>query len=153
TVTGTLPNSVEKQGDLRSELNKVQLRDPLGGIFPNNLIPASRIAAVSKGMLEYVPSTIGEQSATTPIPFNYVTNKPIRDRSWKVDFKGDHRIGNKDSLSGRFTLSSGFQNNTNTSPLPQLGEGYQYTKGKQLSFTHNHIFSPTALNELRLGFF
>jgi hypothetical protein len=153
TSSGTLPNTAETNGDLSAELNKIQLRDPLGGIFPNNIIPASRISPVSSAMLKYVPTTIGNQSATTPVPFNYVTNKPVVDRDWKFDIKLDHHIGDKDSLSGRFTDSSGFQNNTNTSPVPALGEGHQFTWGKQLSVTETHIFSPTTLNEIRAGFY
>jgi len=152
-VTGTLPNMAEKAGDLSSILGKVALRDPVGGVFPGNVIPASRISPVSAALLKYVPTPIGDQSASSPVAYNFAANKPQIDRDWKFDIKLDHHVSDMDSLSGRFTDSSGFQDNTNTSPLPgQFGVGYQITDGKQMSITENHIFSPTALNEVRLGY-
>jgi hypothetical protein len=151
-VTGKFPNSRERAGDL-SVLTSVQLRDPNGGFFQNNVIPANRISPVSKGMLEYVPAIPGDQSATVASAFNFAGTKPQIDHTDKFDIKGDHRFSDKDSLSARVTYSDNFNHWTNSSPLPnEIGLGLQDTLARQVSVSETHVFSPTLLNEFRAGY-
>jgi hypothetical protein len=152
-VTGKFPNSREKNGDLSAILSQVVLRDPNGGIFPNNVIPAARIHSVTRGMLDYIPAVAGDESASAPTAFNFSGGKPQIDHTDKFDVKIDHRVSDKDSISGRLTYSDNFNHWTNSSPLPsEIGLGLQDTIARQFSVSENHIFNPNHLNELRLGF-
>lgn len=152
-VTGTFPNSKEKNGDLSAILSKMLLRDPNGGTFPNNIVPPSRIHPVTKAMLAYIPPVAGDQSATVAAAFNFAGAKPQVDHTDKFDVKGDQRFSDKDSLSARLTYSDNFNHWTNSSPLPNLiGLGLQDTLARQFSVAETHVFGPARLNEFRIGY-
>jgi hypothetical protein len=151
-VTGEFPNSAQKNGDLSVLNPRIALLDPNGGLFPNDVIPPSRIVSVSRSMLAYVPPVPGDVSPTT-VGYNFAGAKPEVDMTDKFDVKMDHRFSNRDSISGRFTYSDNFNDWTNVSPLPnQIGLGLQDTLGRQFSVVETHIFSPATLNEARLGY-
>jgi hypothetical protein len=133
-VTGKFPNSKERNGDLSVLSPVIQLRDPNGGFFPNNIIPPSRIHPVSSALLQYVPIPEGDQSATVPAAFNFAGAKPQIDHTDKGDAKIDHRFSNNNSFSGRVTYSDNFNHWTNSSPLPnEFGLGLQDTYATQVS--------------------
>ncbi|MGH9328768.1 MAG: carboxypeptidase regulatory-like domain-containing protein [Terriglobia bacterium] len=153
-VAGKLPNEQERNGDL-SELESkgIQLRNPLGGTFVDDIIPASQITSIAKTMLgTYVPLPAGNVSAFSPGAANFVGAKPEVDRTDKVDVKIDQHFSSKDSLTASYIYDPNFNDWTNDSPLPnQIGLGLQNTLGEHLSIAETHILSPTKLNVLRLG--
>ena len=152
-VTGKFPNSEERVGDLNVLAATLQLRDPNGGVFPNNIIPRSRLSPVSQALLAYVPVPAGDQSAHAATAYNFAGDKPEVDWTNKFDVKLDHRFSDKDSISGRLTYSDNFNNWTNSSPLPnQIGLGTQTTNARQFSISETHIVNPANLNEFRAGF-
>ena len=152
-VTGKFPNSVERIGNLSDIASKVVLRDPLGGLFPNNTIPQSRISPIATAMLAYVPVPSGDQPSAASSAFNFAVAKPQLDLTNKVDAKIDHHIGDDDSMSARVTRSYNQVNNANNSPLPNgLGTSMENAWADQFSLAETHIFSPNNVNEFRLGY-
>jgi hypothetical protein len=152
-VTGKFPNSKERAGDLSVLSPVIQLRDPNGGVFPNNVIPPSRIHPVPRALLQYVPAIDGDQSATAATAFNFAGTKPQIDHTDKGDAKIDHRLNDKNSLSGRLTYSDNFNHWTNSSSLPnEIGLGLQDTYATQVSVSDTHLFSASQLSELRFGY-
>ena len=67
--------------------------------------------------------------------------------------RGDHRISDRDSLSARYTDFLNYTNNGNNGPYVNPAVRYRY----DFFHTHNavvsetHTFSPSFLNEFRLG--
>lgn len=52
--TVTVPTAAERQGDFSA--NKIaSLKDPLGGVFPNKIVPANRIVAAMQKYLNLLP--------------------------------------------------------------------------------------------------
>lgn len=153
-VSGKFPNTQERGGDL-SELESkgIQLRNPLGGNFVNDIIPASQMTPIAKNMLNtYVPVPAGDVSAFSPGPSNFIGAKPEVDRTDKADFKVDQHFGSRDSLTGSYIYDPNFNDWTNISPLPnQTGLGLQNTLGEHLSIAETHILRPTVLNVAQLG--
>ncbi len=72
----------------------------------------------------------------------------IFDKQWSI--KIDHRLGDKDLLSGRYS-----NEDNPASPATLAYPGYlttQAIKNKNTTISETHIFSPTVTNELRLGY-
>ena len=75
------------------------LRDPLGGTFPGNRIPANRLSPISQRYLEIYPRPnlpgLASNLAGVEQQINNIN---------QVFARGDHNIGNKDKLFGRVAM-------------------------------------------------
>lgn len=121
--------------------NGVTARQP----FPGNLIPASRITSFGQQIVALFPDPnfsipTGNNFATTLV--NYSNNDQGMGRI-------DHSFGPKDTVfvrysiySGALSLKSPIHNGGYTTDMTTQNAGLNYV----------HIFTPTTLNELRLGY-
>ena len=107
------PTAAERAGDLGSLLQRTDARgapapvrifDPLtnGQVFPNNVIPRSRLNPVSLELLTLIPEA--------PLParitdFNAIYFKPQFDNSEKYDARYDYNINARDRLFARTTIA------------------------------------------------
>lgn len=122
------------------------LADPLNGVpFPNKQIPASRVSGVSKYY----------QDSYYPLPnsadrFTGIFVFPNSSDQYTV--RTDHKISNKNSIFGRFQYQtyvfSRFDGNNN----PLIGIYNQWRDQFVVGISDTHVFSPTLVNELRLGY-
>ncbi len=131
----------------RSIGNGQYVRSP----FPGNIIPANRLDQNAVNLLNLMPA---------PTQGGYINNFNINRNSFnnvnQFDIRIDANISPKDSIFGRYSWSQ------NPSFLPGpftgyadgggFGDGNQQvdTQGAALSYTHS--FSPTLVNEARVGF-
>ncbi len=117
-----------------------------------NIIPTSAVNSISQAYANLYP----DPTVAGALSSNYIVNDPGSDRIDQFDTRIDHNLSSTNQIFGRFSLSqrTRFQH----PPLPGLADGgnygtgfyYEATRGAALAYTHT--FSPTVVNELRLGF-
>ncbi|MCC7235171.1 MAG: TonB-dependent receptor [Bryobacterales bacterium] len=141
-VTTVVPTPAMRTGDF-SALNRV-IRDPLGGNFPNAVIPASRLSQTSSKFLEAFvpqPNRPGGLLATDSQQAN-------NDHQFVI--KGDYRLTNSNQLSARLLRNMNtFQEATGN--LPGFFASIDY-QNWSLAVTDTHIISPNMLNSFTFGF-
>lgn len=132
-LNGRVPTAAEKSGNLGDELLRttssgspapVSLYDPLnkGQLFPNNVIPASRIDPISIYLMNLIPSAPLPPGRVTD--FNTVYDKPQFDNSDRYDFRYDYNISSRDRLFARTTVSGLNQMVAYLGDVPGLNYGY-----------------------------
>lgn len=144
-----VPTALEQAGDFsqsRISGKPVTLKDPFGGVFPGNKIPVDRISPISRKIAAFypLPNRPGEIN-------NYQAVVADPDYWDGFVYKVDQRIGSSDNLSVR--LMQRYNRNTNPfsgSDIPLFGHNVnQHQNLGGITFTH--MFTPTMINELRLG--
>jgi len=120
--------------------------------FPGNMIPANRIDAVGKNLINLYPAPNRPGLAN-----NFLYN-PVRittANDW--DLKFDHRFSNNDSAWVRYSSSKNDLTEPSFLPAPAVGNGPSVPglndqPVKQFVLSDTHILSPTSFNEARFGF-
>jgi hypothetical protein len=118
---------------------------------PSNVIPTSRQDPLGQRLMALFPAPNANGSG-----YNYVSN-PILDQSRNQgDVRVDQVLSSKDNAFYRFSVSR--SPTLIPSPLPGLADGGGFFAGIQdfngynAAISETHIFSPTRVNELRLGY-
>ena len=155
------PTAPERSGDLSDLLQRVdargaaapvRLNDPLSGaVFPNNIIPSSRISPVSTELLKLIPAA--------PVPagrftdFNAVVLKPLFDNSEKYDMRYDYEINPNNRLFARATIAHLDQASRFSGSVPGI---YGYTRKKEwthaLSSNWTRIVNPSTVMTAQFTF-
>jgi hypothetical protein len=123
--------------------NGVALSDP----FPGNVIPTSRLDPTALKFQSLIPAI--NTGSPTSVTRNFLATSPRSTRRNQGDVKIDHRVNEKNNLMARVSISN--QN------IPSQGT-FIYSPQVQLFNTRNvalsdtHVFSPSVVNELRLGY-
>jgi hypothetical protein len=136
--------------------------DPLTGLvatatgyvrepFTGNQIPAARLDSNAIKLLNLYPVP------KSPGLFgNYTTNPANRDTTDQFDVRIDHNFGAEDQMFGRISFSD--EPTYFPPPFPGLADGGGFNNGNQTDVSINnvlsetHTFSPTLINEARLGY-
>src|SRR5215467_14068487 len=140
------PNTTVIQGDQI-------IRQP----FPNNQIPSDRWdpAAVKLIALMPNPNRPGDVSSRG-VANNYLINPVEPNDTDQGDVRIDHKVSEKDSIFGRFSMSD--QDLTPPSRIPPPLSGAQFSSGdwtnntRQVVISETHIFSPRIVSEFRAGY-
>ncbi|HKQ75470.1 MAG TPA: TonB-dependent receptor, partial [Blastocatellia bacterium] len=153
-----VPTEAERQGNFAQAVDGtgriISIRDPqTGQPFPNNTIPANRLYAPGVAILKLFPApntTAGGNvyNYTSQVPSSY----PRRENILRMDWN----ISSKTRLSGRWTYNyddQQFAYGTTTASWnwPLTITDRKNGPGNILSFTLNHNFSPTLINEFTFG--
>jgi hypothetical protein len=125
------------------------------GTFPNSTGAYVPVANLNTAMLPYFafwPQANGPELLVNNLPsgtaFSYNTPK----QSIREDFgtaRLDYAIGNRDSLSGAYTIDDG---NSLVPLADPLFASYSALRMQVASLQETHIFSPNFLNTARAGF-
>jgi hypothetical protein len=151
-----MPPAAFRSGDFSSSTTKIY--DPgtraLGanGVataspFPNNVIPTNQLDQTALTFQTLFPAI--NTGSPTSVTRNYLAASPQSTHRNQGDIKIDHRLSEKNNLTGRVSISN--QN------IPSQGT-FVYSPSVQLFNTRNavltdtHIFSPAIVNEFRFGF-
>jgi outer membrane receptor protein involved in Fe transport len=124
--------------------------------FAGNIIPRERLSPFFAAMRDISPLPT---NAVNPfVGSNFETLYPNRNNVYKLTGKGDHRLTDKDSLTGRLSVSSSAtQRLGGVFSAPPVGMENGYGSGRQnvkvynASVRHTRTFTPSVLNELTLG--
>ncbi|MBI3697147.1 MAG: TonB-dependent receptor [Acidobacteria bacterium] len=153
SATANVPTAKMRAGDFSDLLPGTVVRDPTTGQpFPGNLLPASRLSAVSRNIQGYEnfipPPNFGPPAAFSG---NYRDLRPSKTHNNRYTVRLDHQLRPADSLSARVNLRQ--------TPLPGLYDGdlpafrrNQYRNERNAYLSETHLFSPTLVNEFRVGF-
>ncbi|HYW48483.1 MAG TPA: TonB-dependent receptor [Bryobacteraceae bacterium] len=161
----TVPSALSRTGNLSESPTIVY--DPATGSnplindagrqpFPGNIIPSSRINAVSAKLVALVPLPNENFNVAAPTN-NYYAVLPFTKNQDSVDAKIDYDITDKDRLSGRFSFQRPVEFQaplfgTAGGPGPNsafMGTGTQKTYSTGINY--NRTFSATLLAEVRVG--
>lgn len=122
----------------------------IGTPFAANRIPAAQINGTSAAVAALVPranfGTTGAQSR------NFFRQRPNRYRGDRGDLRMDHRLASNNNLYMRYSMWNQRQ------PIPGGFEGFIGGGSRRIDFSRHvvlndtHIFSPTVVNEFRMGF-
>ena len=151
TRTAIVPLPAMRNGDFSSMLPGTVIRDPLTGTpFPNNVIPANRIDPSGKAMAALFPDP--NLSGTGS---NFVSS-PSDTNNWNLwSVRIDQKLSDNNSLFGR--INSDNLNDLiafdpfNPTNLPGFGRINPIT-AENIGIVDTHVFTPTLINELRLGY-
>lgn len=120
--------------------------------FPNNAIPANRINPVAAKLLALEP--LPNLSGTVN---NYVASPTNTTRIDRVDTRVDYDLSERDQMFGRYSYSPGTIVNPGPFAPPLVGSTFfqtanHTTTANGAAFGETHSFSPTVVNEFRLGY-
>ncbi len=141
SIASVVPDAF-RRGDFSSFTSP--LRDPLGGTFPGNQIPPSRVSPISERYLDIHPrpNLPGVNSNLAGV------DQQINDIN-QLFARGDHNIRNNDKLFARFAM---FNYDFPTIPINYFSPVNSRITARNAVISETHIFSPTLINEAKLGF-
>jgi hypothetical protein len=152
----SVPTPAFRQGDFSSIAGRVTILDPLTGApFAGNRIPAGRISPVSKALQDLIypePNLTGV--GDFGITQNFYGDPGGRFDSDVYSVRVDHKISNANTLFARVGLTI---NNKDSYPGVLKG-GYGDNAwrgnhpGRSVVVSDTHVFSPTLVNEAKLGY-
>ncbi len=158
TFVSSVPTAAERTGDfsdLGTPIYDPATYDPATNTrtpFPGNIIPPGRILALSQNIMNLYPLP----NQPGKLKNNYVISPTEQDRIDQGDFRTDYSISETNQLFFRWSMSG--RTDVRPAPLPGLangggsstGNGFESTMGAALGYTHT--FTPTTVNEFRIGF-
>jgi hypothetical protein len=121
--------------------------------FTGNIIPANRLDPVAQKINQFYPLP----NLTPSNPFtnanNFLSTVSLTTRMQQYTVRVDHRISEKDNLFARYTYFVNYYDNGTSSPWPDpaVRARYDNFETRNSTFSETHTFSPTILNEIRVG--
>lgn len=120
--------------------------------FPGNIIPASEISPIGQAFAKLYPAP----NVPGALKNNFVLEPTSMARTDQGDGRVDYRFSESDQFFARYTQVGGTQFGAPKMPGMACGCGYssqyRYTYAMGASVGWTHIFTPSTLNEFRIGF-
>ena len=149
TLVTNVPTALERAGDFsRSSLLAI---DPYTGQpYPNNVVPKSRLDPTGLAIAALYP--LPNRSVANQ---NFVSSPAEQNREDHFDARIDHRLTAVDDVSARFSFADrGFYDpfsGSTFAAIPGYGTNIP-SRAQNVMASETHTFTPSLLNELRLGF-
>jgi len=138
TISRVVPTADQRIGNFGSKT----ITDPLTGQpFPNNIIPQSRLSPIAQNLNKFIPLPNYNSGST-----NFFAAQSIPTDIDQYTVRIDHRIGEKDSIYGRWFSSSEQDLAPFGQGLPGFGASTNRRK-HSLSSAYTHVFSPALVLE------
>jgi hypothetical protein len=139
-----------RRGDL-SGVNTV-IRDPLTGQpFPGNQIPAHRISPIAQRILADTAIYPLPNRSVTGVTGNFVGEVLTAIRAHQGDLRLDWNASPNDKVFGRFSFAE-YESKSQKRAHPLMLGTRQDGPFRNAAFNWSHIFSPSLMNELILGY-
>jgi len=151
-----VPTAAMRQGNFSALNGLITLVDPLSNRTPfaNNTLPASRISSVAQKAQDLLyPDPNQPGQGIYGMTQNFYADPGGAYDSNVYSFRGDHKISERNLLFVRFGMTA-----TNGDTYPgALKNGYGSSTlsnipGRSLVVSDTHTFSPSLVNEVKLGF-
>jgi hypothetical protein len=134
-----------------------QLYNPFTGTaFAGNQVTSTLITTQAQTLMSYIP--LPNNPVTSPGTPNEAANfigvipQPVDMDSYTA--RGDYHLSERDSLFGVFHHNTGFPWAVSLGGPPTYANAADYGyKDASIGLTETHVFSPTMLNDLRVGWF
>jgi Carboxypeptidase regulatory-like domain/TonB dependent receptor/TonB-dependent Receptor Plug Domain len=146
----TVPTAALASGSLNGLTGTI--KDPTTNApFPGNIIPADRISPVSRGLLKYFPAPTG-----AGLTNNYTFSELGTEQDDQFSGRIDQIVTSRNNLfvSYQFAQRTTFYP-SNTACALRFVPSFGCTEPERdqgISVSDVHVFSPSLVNELRLGF-
>jgi len=127
------------------------IRDPRGTApFAGNMIPAARIAGISRGVLEALYPRVNQATGDNIANPNLRFQRPQANNNDQYDVRGDHLFNDRQNIFVRYSWKHVVQQ----SPLAltPLGDLREALYARTLTAAYNNVLRPTMVNEFRFGF-
>ena len=151
-TSSTVPTAKSRNGDF-SEFP--QIFNPFTGQpFAGNIIPANLISLITKKIYNLYPLPTINILNPGQNDNNFFTQRNNQERINNYEFKIDHKLTAKNSLTGRYSnqdLKTSRANLLPGLPTAGFGAGDEVGNTRQITISDTHTFSPTMLNEFRFG--
>ncbi|MBI4902083.1 MAG: TonB-dependent receptor [Acidobacteria bacterium] len=151
SATATVPTALMRTGNFSQVLATRVVRDPTNGQpFSGNILPLNRISAVSQKIQAPDLLPMPNFGAAESITNNFTALYPQNRMGEKYTFRGDHTLRQSDTISARVNLSHADESGWDG----PLGVFYhdQFRNTRNALISETHLFSPTLVNEIRLGY-
>jgi hypothetical protein len=117
--------------------------------FPGNRIPTAMIDPKALELLKFMPAG-GDYFLDDGLVRNFIVQRFVQQDETRYTLRLDHSISDNDKLNFRYTKTPaigvrGFGSNVN-------GSTGVFSDAKQFLLSHNHLFTPTIVNDLRLNY-
>ena len=148
----TVPTLKSRNGDF-SEFPTI-FNPFTGQAFTGNVIPANLISPIARKLANLFPSPTTNILNPGQNNNNFFTQRDNKERIDNYEIKIDHKVNEKNSLTGRVNEQKLKTVRANLLPgLPTAGFGAGEENGntRQITISDTHAFSPTMLNEFRFG--
>jgi hypothetical protein len=125
-----------------------------GTAFPNATIPANLVNSISKDLFNRFPNPTINVFNPDQGNNNFFTQRNNQERINNYEVKIDHKLSDKNSLTGRYNYQQLKTNRANLLqglPTAGFGAGDEVGNTRQITVSDTHTFSPTILNEFRFG--
>lgn len=168
TVIGSTPIVAQRNGDFSSLLdnkgNLIPIYDPattranpngsgfIRDTFPGNRIPANLLDPVAPKVLAFYPLPNRTPSDPFTNSNNFTRQASSQTDSNQYTIKIDHRFSDRNSLFGRYSFFEHQPFSTGFFPDPVAISRNDDVQNKNLVISDTHTFTPTLINELRVGF-
>jgi len=125
------------------------VRDP----FPGNKIPANRLSPSAIKLMDLFPAENFNQAGT--VGNNYAAIRNLTDDTDSFDVRIDHHFSDRDHIFGRYSFADIVR--FRPGPFEGVADGGAYGDGDEtvrtsgLAVSYTHSFTPTLINEARLG--
>lgn len=120
------------------------LRDPQGGAFAGNQIPSNRVSPISQRYLEIHPRPNQPGNTSNLAGVDQQINNINQ-----LFARGDHNLGSNDKLFARAAM---FNYDFPTIPINYFSPVFSRITARNAVLSETHIFSPSLINEAKLGF-
>ena len=140
TLAAVVPTLAQRSGNFGS----TEIIDPsTGSPFPNNTIPASRMSVPAVNMQnQFIPQPNYNSGGAT----NFFGEQTVPTDINQYTIRVDHRIGDKDTLWGRWFDSYEHDLSPFSQGLPTFG-ALTHRNKHEATINYTHVFSPTLVLE------
>ncbi len=118
--------------------------------FPCNIIPASRITDVGKGLLSYYPDP-NFVSPNPSIRNNFLVRQTANETQDQFNVKGDFVISPKDTFAAHESYQKRVLSNNGWLPGDRIGSNTG-VNGNNAGANYVRVLSPTLINEVRASY-
>jgi hypothetical protein len=155
----SMPTALERQGDFSQSFdqagNLIVVRDPSTGLpFPGNRIPAERLNANGRALLDFFPQPNRTDRAQTNGEYNYLFQESIDRPRNRHDGRVDHRLSDRDSYYVRFGWSKqdhqGFAVPAGSSNWGLVAQHYLQVD-RTVTGTYTRLIGSNTVNEASIG--
>ena len=149
-----VPTPAMRQGDFSALLPSIVIVDPFTGQpFPGNKITASRISSLSDAVQKMVyPDPNRTGAGTFGLGGNYYANPGGAFNSDSYTIRVDHKLSDKNNLFVRVGLAINNQDNYAGALKDGWGGYYDNHPSRIVALSDTHTFTPTVVNEAKMGF-
>ena len=125
-----------------------QVRDP----YPNNVVPSAKFDPAAQNVVPWYPAPNRPPTNQYTFSQNY-QDSARRQVNWSQwNLKIDHRFGDKNSFFARYTSARHQPSANDVFTDPNVGRNRDDDQtNRNLVFSDTHTFSPTLINNLRVG--